>query len=180
MAKMEGETSLLRQTNASLQSQMESLKSEVLTLTEEVEELESSAHPTTAGDDESQAELQAQAYLGEIRALTEEVEDTEQQLRNKDGELRAALAIRATGSGGGDIDILREANEALEAHIDALTQKLVQTASDDDILLQQLRKENTDLQSRVKLLEQEVLTLSEELEQAEAEAEAAAGSAEYS
>ncbi len=146
MATLEGETALLRQDKTSLQLQVESLKTEIATLTEEVEELENAATPEILGDNEAQGQLQVQAYLAEIVALTEEVEDAEEQLRKKDDELRLAHAVAAAGAER-DADGLRQANLALEAQVEAL--KL------------------------------EVLTLSAELEQVEAEAEAAIGGAEY-
>ena len=146
MATLEGETTLLRQDKTSLQLQVESLKAEIGTLTDEVEELENAAPPETLGDDEAQGQLQMQAYLAEIVALTEEVEEMEEQLRKKDDELRLAHAVAAAGAER-DVDLLRQGNVALEAQVEAL--------------------------------KQEVLTLSAELEQAEVEAEAAIGGAEY-
>eukprot|EP01043_Picozoa_sp_COSAG02_P058600 COSAG02_NODE_7321_length_3063_cov_2.190283_2_plen_145_part_00 len=143
MATLEGETALFEQDKTSLKLQVDSLETEIATLTEEIEELENAALPENLGDEGAQEQLQAQAYLAEIVALTEEVEEVEEQLRKKDDELRSALAVAAAGEGG-----------------------------DVDGLLQ----ENTALVSQVEALKQEVLTLSEELEQAEA----ATGGAEYS
>ena len=84
--------------------------------------------------------------------LTQEVEEVEEQLRQKDEELRSMLGLAGgTTAPGGQAVIGAE--------------------------VERLRVANASLEMQVEDLRQEVLTLSEELEQAEEEVAAAAGAA---
>jgi outer membrane protein TolC len=81
--------------------------------------------------------------------LTQEVEEVEEQLRQKDEELRSMLGLAGgTTAPGGQAVIGAE--------------------------VERLRVANASLEMQVEDLRQEVLTLSEELEQAEEEVAAAA------
>lgn len=84
MATMERDTASLRQTNSSLQLQVESFRSEIATLTNEIEELDF----VLAADSRQQEvdslrrknaglEAKVQALTQELRTLTEELEQTE-------------------------------------------------------------------------------------------------------